>query len=57
MGNEDAGDMDLLVQPPQPAPKLLTDLGVESPERLVQQQQLGLDRHGSGQRHPLALAA
>ena len=37
-------------------PELLADLGVEGAERLVQQQQLGLDGQGPGQGHALALA-
>jgi hypothetical protein len=57
VGDEDAGDVDLVVQPPQPAPQLLAHLGVERAERLVEQQHLRLDRQRAGQRHALALAA
>ena len=57
MGDEDAGDVDLVVQPAQPAAQLLADLGVERAEGLVEQQHLGLHRQRPGQRDPLALPA
>ena len=57
MGDEDAGDVQLVVQPAQPAAQLLAHLGVERAERLVQQQHLGLDRERAGERDALALAA
>ncbi len=37
VGDEDAGQMDLVVQPAEPLPQLLADSGVERAERLVQQ--------------------
>ena len=49
--------MHLVVQPAQPAPQVLADLGVERAERLVEQQHLRVDGERAGQRHPLALAA
>jgi hypothetical protein len=55
--DEDGGDVDLVVQPPQPLPQLLAHLGVQRPEGLVQQQHLGLDREGAREGHALALAA
>ena len=57
VGDEDAGQMDFVVQPPQPLPQLLADLGVQGPERLVQQQHLRLDGQRPGQGHPLPLPA
>ena len=57
MGDEDAGDVELVVQPAQPAAQLLAHLGVERAERLVEQQHLGLDGQRAGQRDALALAA
>ena len=42
---------------PQPHPELLADLGVEGPERLVEEEDPGLDGQRPGQGHPLALAA
>jgi len=57
VGDEDAGHVDLVVQPAQPAAQLLADLGVERAEGLVEQQHLGLDGQGAGQRDALALAA
>ena len=38
VGHEHARQADLLVQPAQPAAQLLPDLGVERPERLVEQE-------------------
>ena len=41
----------------QPGPELLADLGVEGPERLVEQEHPRLDGQGPGQGHALALPA
>ena len=57
VSDEDAGDVQFVVQPPQPSPQLLTDLGIERAERLVEQQHLGLDRERARERDALALAA
>ena len=57
VGDEDAGDVQLVVQPAQPAAQLLAHLGVERAERLVEQQHARLDRQRARQRHALALAA
>ena len=57
VGHEDAGEADLVVQPPQPAAQLLADLGVERPEGLVEEKDARLDREGAGEGDPLALAA
>ena len=57
VGDEDAGDVQLVVQPAQPAAQLLAHLGVERAERLVEQQHLRLDRERARQRDALALAA
>jgi len=54
--HEHTGHTDLLVQPPQPAPQLQADLGVERAEGLVEQQHARLHRQSPGQRHPLPLA-
>ncbi|MNW06767.1 hypothetical protein D3C71_2032310 [compost metagenome] len=48
--------MQLVVQAAQPAAQLLAHLGVQGAKRLVQQQHLGLDGQGPGQRDTLALA-
>ena len=55
--DEHAGQVNLGVQPPQPAPQLLPHLGVERAERLVEQQHLRLDRERARQRDALPLAA
>ena len=55
--DEHAGDVDLVVQPPQPAAQFLAHLGVERAEGLVEQQHLGLDRQRARQRDALPLAA
>ena len=47
----------LLVQAPQPDAQLLAHGRVESAERLVEQQDAGLDGERAGERHALALAA
>jgi hypothetical protein len=57
VGDEDRGDVQLVVQLAQPAPQLLAHLGVERAERLVEQQHARLDRQRAGQRDALALAA
>ena len=55
--DEDAGDVQLVVQAAQPAPQLLAHLGVERAEGLVEQQHARLDGERAGQRDALALAA
>ena len=55
--DEDAGHVDLVVQPAQPLPQLLPHLGVEGAERLVEQQHLRLGRQRPRQGHALPLAA
>ena len=55
--DEDAGDVDVVVQLAQPAAQLLAHLGVERAERLVEQQHARLDGERAGQRDALALAA
>ena len=55
--DKDAGEMNLLMQPAQPATQLLPHLGVKRAERLVEEQHFRLDRERTGQRHPLTLAA
>ena len=57
VGHEDAGEADLVVQPPQPAAQLLADLGVERAEGLVEEEHARLDREGAGEGDALALAA
>ena len=57
VGDEDAGQADLVVQPPQPAAQLLPHFRVERAERLVEQQHRRLDRQRARQRHALALPA
>ena len=57
MGDEDAGDVDLVVQAPEPVPELLADLGIDRAEGLVEQQHPGLGGERPGECDPLALAA
>ena len=40
VGNENAGDVHVVVQPPQPSPQLLAHLRIQCPERFVEQQYL-----------------
>ena len=43
VGDEDAGDMDLIMQLPQPSPQLQPDFGIESAKRFVEQQDAWFD--------------
>src|SRR6267378_2713516 len=56
VSDEDGGDVQVVVQPAQPPPQVLAHLGVERAERLVQQQDLGLDGQRASERDSLALA-
>jgi hypothetical protein len=42
--DENAGDVNFIVQPPQPGAQFLAHLRVQRPERFVEKQHLGLDR-------------
>ena len=57
MGDEDRRLAGALVDVAQPAPQVLAHLGVEGPERLVEEEHPRLDRERAGERHALALAA
>ena len=57
VGDEDAGDVNLVVQPAQPLAQLLAHLRVERAERLVEQQHLRRGGQRAGQGDALALAA
>ena len=57
VGDEDGGDAGLVLQALEFDLHLLAQLQIESREGLVQQQQPGPRRQGSGQRNPLLLAA
>src|SRR5690606_32287840 len=57
VGDEHTGDVDLVVQPPQPTSQLLAHLGVEGAEGLVEQQHLGLHGQRPRQGHALSLAS
>src|SRR5206468_10249182 len=53
--HENAGHMELGVQPANPLPEVLPDLGVERPERLVEEEDLRLGRERTGEGNALAL--
>ena len=57
VGDEDGGDVELPLQASQLAPHLLPQLAVEGGQRLVEQQDVGLEHDGAGQRHALLLPA
>ena len=57
VGDEDRRHVDLVVETAKPLAQLLADVRVQGPERLVEQQHLGLDGERASQRHALALAA
>jgi len=55
--DEDGRHVDVVVQAAQPGAELFTHAGVERAERLVEEEDLGIDRQRARQRHPLPLAA
>ena len=57
MGHEDRGEADPLVKFPEPTAEVFAHLGIQSAERLVEQQHFRLDGQRSRKGHPLALAA
>ena len=57
VGDEDAGDVDLVMQLAQPAAQFQTDFRIQRAEGFVEEQDTGLDRQGAGQCDPLALAS
>ncbi len=57
MGDEQGGDADVQLDPPDLVPQLRPDLGVERGERLVEQQHLRLDGERARERDALLLAA
>ena len=57
VGDEQGGDVQLLVQAAEPAAQLLAHLGIERAERLVEQQHARLDRERARKRDALSLAA
>ena len=57
VGDEDAGHMDLVVKPSQPAAQFGPHLGVQGAERLIEEEHLRLHGQGPGQGDPLPLAA
>jgi hypothetical protein len=57
VGDEQAGDVDFVVQPSEPAPESLPHFGVERAERFVKQQHSRLDGQSAGEGDALALAA
>ena len=57
VGHEYAGDVDLVMEPPEPAAQLQTHLGVERSERFVQKEHLRFHRQGAREGDALALAA
>src|SRR5208282_1012948 len=57
VGDEDAGYLDLVVEPPEPSAQFLPHLGIERAERLVEQQDFGFDGERARESDALALAA
>ena len=55
MRHQDGRDADLLMQPSQPLPKLLAHLGIESAERLIEQEDARLSGQRPGKSYPLPL--
>ena len=57
VGDENRGDVDFLMQRPQPLPQFLAHLRIQRAERFVEQQDARLDGEGARKRDALALAA
>ena len=57
MGDEERGQAEPALQPPDLELQLLAQLAVERAEGLVEQQQPRAEDHGAGERHPLLLPA
>ena len=57
MGDVDGGDAKLALDATDLGAQLHPNLGVQRRQRLVEQQNLGVDRQGPRQRHPLLLSA
>ena len=57
MGDVDGRDAELLLQRTDLGPHLDPDLGVQVRERLIEEQDVGVQDEGAGQRHALLLAA
>ncbi len=55
--HENAGEMQFVMQAPQPAAQFMAHLAVEGAEGLVQQQHVGIDRQRARERDALPLAA
>ena len=53
VGDEQAGHVHLVVEPPQPGAELVADLGVERAERLVEEQDLGPGARARARADPL----
>src|SRR2546427_3153429 len=57
VGNEDTRDVHLVMQATEPATQFFAHLGIERPERFIEQQYLWLDGECTGQGNALSLAA
>ena len=57
VSDEDRGDVYLVVQPSQPGPQLLADLGVKAPNGSSSSSTVGSIASARARRHPLPLAA
>jgi hypothetical protein len=57
VGDENAGDVKVVVESAEPASKFLADPGVQSAKGFIEEENLGFDGERSGKGDPLALAA
>ena len=55
--HEQGGHIQIGVQPHQPLAKFLPNLGVDRPQRFIQEQDAGFGGQSAGNRHPLTLPA
>jgi hypothetical protein len=57
VGDEDRGDVEIVVEADQPFAQFLADLGVDGAERFVEEEDAGLGGEGAGDGHALPLSA
>ena len=57
VGDEDAGDVEFIVQPPEPAAEFFAHPGIERAEGLVEQQDTRLHGESARQSYALPLSA
>ena len=57
MGDVDGGDAELLLDAPELELHVFAQLAIEGGERFIEEEEIGLEHEGAGDRDPLLLAA